>query len=160
MKSLYKVIIGVVVAVGIIVGGAAIWMHRTGYCHDRSNQDKIAWMVKKGSRSMQLDEAQTANLETLVVYLLPMRELMRDGLAGQKADMLALLEAPVLDQPRALAMVRKKTRLVEAEAPEIVAKIAAFTDSLNPEQKAELMEKMQRRGHYRRGHHGKKHREE
>jgi hypothetical protein len=50
------------------------------------------------------------------------------------------LSQPTLDQAKALQMVQQKTQMINDKAPQIIASIAGFLDSLDSEQKKELRE--------------------
>ena len=65
-----------------------------------------------------------------------------------------MLAAPVLDQARALEMVREKTSMVNEKAPEVIASLAVFLDSLQPEQKQELQEFIEHHREHHRHRHG------
>ena len=60
-----------------------------------------------------------------------------------------LIQAPSFDQARALELIREKTSLVNEKAPQVIASLAVFLDSLNSEQKQQLEEFIE----HRREHH-------
>ena len=60
-----------------------------------------------------------------------------------------MISEPTLDQSKVLEMIRQKTDMINQKAPNVVASIAEFLDSLNAEQKQQLREHMKTRGHHR-----------
>jgi len=50
-----------------------------------------------------------------------------------------------------MALLGDKTRALEAATPQVVDALAAFYDSLNPAQQAELRAYLDKRGGWRRG---------
>ena len=87
--------------------------------------------------------AVSPNQMTFFEHLIELRQQVREDHAGQKDYMLDLLAAPTLDQQEVFNIVADKTQLVNDKAPEVIAKVARFTDSLNAEQKDELMETLE-----------------
>jgi Spy/CpxP family protein refolding chaperone len=66
----------------------------------------------------------------------------------------ALLREPVFDQARALQLVQQRTRLIDEKAPEVIASLAAFLDSLTPAQRMQLQEFVRdRHDHHRHDRH-------
>ena len=50
-----------------------------------------------------------------------------------------MLKSPTLDQAQVMSMIDEKMQTMRDSAPEMIGKIAGFTDSLNEEQRAEMM---------------------
>ena len=53
-----------------------------------------------------------------------------------------LLSEPTMDQVKVLQMVQQKTQVINDRAPQLIASLAGFLDSLDSEQKKELREHM------------------
>ena len=63
-----------------------------------------------------------------------------------------LISAPELDQQRAMDVVRQRISAMEQKAPEVIAAIAEFHGSLNPEQKQKVNEFLENRFDHGRWH--------
>jgi hypothetical protein len=71
----------------------------------------------------------------------------------QHSDEIAeLLQDPNFDQARALELVQLKTQVINDKAPQVIASLAVFLDSLNAGQKQQLQDFIQHhRSHHRHG---------
>ncbi|MCB1811702.1 MAG: hypothetical protein KDK04_08285, partial [Candidatus Competibacteraceae bacterium] len=82
-------------------------------------------------------------------------QTMRDTWREQRDENMAmvrdLIAEPTLDQQQLLALVESKTDEFKAQAPEVIAAVAAFSDSLSAEQKQEVLDMMERRMEHRKG---------
>ncbi|MDX1605650.1 MAG: Spy/CpxP family protein refolding chaperone [Candidatus Competibacterales bacterium] len=116
-------------------------------------------MIGYLSHRLDLSAEQTGQLRAVLEQMRELRRDWRDQRHALRNQVEQLLGAPTLDQDQALALITEKTRAVEAQAPEMIAAIAAFTDSLDSTQRQTLAELMARRGpgyrggHYRGGYH-------
>ncbi len=87
---------------------------------------------------LNLTAEQEAQLDTALGKMREVRRATRRQRRETRTDMLALLESPALDQEKALELVASNVRTMEQRAPEVIAAIATFTDSLTPEQKRQV----------------------
>ena len=127
-------------------------------------------MIGYLSHRLKLNAEQTGQLRSVLEQMRELRRDWRDERHALRDQVGQLLGAPTLNQDQALALITEKTRAVEQQAPEMIAAIAAFTDSLDPARRQTLAELMARRGrgyrdgdhhrggshrggHYRGGHH-------
>ncbi|GJL80913.1 MAG: hypothetical protein DHS20C01_05470 [marine bacterium B5-7] len=145
MKRCTKVFLLVIV----VAGGVAALVHNFGG-HFDARADR---MVSHMDRQLELDVEQRRALNGLKSDLLglkrEMRELTGDGL-DQWVDMIV---ADELDQQRMLTMIEDKTRQINEQAPQLVASLARFTDSLDASQKSILKEKLYSISERRDNHH-------
>jgi Spy/CpxP family protein refolding chaperone len=79
------------------------------------------------------------------------RAAMIGSTTDPRAEMTALVAGATFDRDRAMALLGDKTRALEAATPQVVDALAAFYDSLNPAQQAELRAYLDKRGGWRRG---------
>lgn len=144
MKKLTKIIIGSVTAVAVAIGVS-------GFAMAKHHGDMGGYMMHKLEKKLDLNESQMMNLEAAKDFMQAQR---KEHMAmDYRSQMKELLSQPALDQAKIIGMMEEKMQAMRANAPEMIAKVAAFTDSLTPEQRAELMEMMNKRGrHHRRGH--------
>jgi Spy/CpxP family protein refolding chaperone len=112
--------------------------------------ERAEWMVERVSRQLDLNEAQQAKLEEVKAKLLAAREAATRQHEADRQEVLALLAQPALDRARAETLVQTHTRAVEARAPEIIAALGEFYDSLTAEQQQKLREQVESRMN---GHH-------
>ena len=64
-----------------------------------------------------------------------------------------LLAEPTLDQSKALEMIRQTTQMINDKAPETIASLANFLDSLDADQKAELRGFVEQKMKHKHGNH-------
>ncbi len=146
MKKVTKVVLVSLAGLGI-VGGAAAYAGSKGGCgfgHGPGHR-MGGHMVERVSDKLDLTVEQEGKLDNV---FLEMRQMRRDVMRDRKDNMqevMSLLDAPSLDQEKALAMFNDKADAIKQHAPEIVAAMADFSDSLSPEQKQQAQEMMQHR---------------
>ena len=92
----------------------------------------------------------TTQKQRLGVVFDKMRE-QRNALVRQhhdpRAELRALVAAERFDKARALALVDEKTDVMRSASPQTIDALAAFYDSLKPEQQQKLRDFMNKRGH-------------
>ncbi len=110
--------------------------------------------VSRIDGELHLDRDQLAALHALKSTLLSLHRDWHRAAGADAERMTALLVAPSLDQQALLDLVAEHTRTVNEKAPEVVAALARFTDSLDAGQKATMRDTIgqKRRWHHRPGH--------
>ncbi|MBX2826199.1 MAG: Spy/CpxP family protein refolding chaperone [Gammaproteobacteria bacterium] len=146
MKKTTTIITAAVLTLGVAGGAAAFGKHRFGDPDKRANH-----MVNYIADELELDATQEQALNALKDQMMQTRTTMKSNWAETPAELEALFKAETFDQARALELVNAKTSAINAAAPENIAALGNFLDSLNPEQKAEVLEFIENR----RGHRGK-----
>lgn len=132
MNTFSKVAIGVVATLGLIVGAGAY----AGKHYSKSMKGEF--MIYKLEKELDLSTEQVDNLKNIQSYMKAKHE-SHDHDAG-KAKLVEMLKSPQLDQAQVLAMIDEKMQNMRAQAPEMLSKIAGFTDSLSAEQRTEMLE--------------------
>ena len=147
MKKVTKIIIGSVAAISVAIGAS-------GFAMAKHHGDMGGYMMYKLEKKLDLNESQMTNLKAVTEFMQAKRQEHMQ--MDYKLQMKDLLAQPALDQAKIIGMMEEKMQDMRANAPEMIGKVAAFTDSLTPEQRTELvamMDKMGKRGrHHRRGH--------
>lgn len=132
MNTFSKITIGVVTTLGLVVGvGAYAGKH---YGHSMKGE----FMIYKLEKELDLSTEQVDRLKSIQSYMKAKHE-SHDHSAG-KAKLVEMLKSPQLDQAQVLAIMDEKMQNMRNQAPEMLSKIADFTDNLNAEQRAELLE--------------------
>ena len=148
MKKSTKIITGVIAAVAITTGSIAIAGKGFRGNHAEHADYAVGFLAKK----LDLDETQKQALDALKDQMLVARETMHGQMETTKDDARALIESDTFDQAKALEMVTTKTATVNSVAPELVGALGNFLDTLDAEQKAEILEFMDsRKGRGKRG---------
>lgn len=104
-----------------------------------------ARMLERVASKLDLDDTQKQKLAALATQVQAQGEAMRGGMKPARDEMLSLLSGDTFDQARAQALVLEKTQQVQARAPQLIAAMADFYDSLRPEQQAQVREFAQKR---------------
>ena len=119
-------------------GGESCGFGKHGGMHDPAKRGEF--MLKRMTHKLDLNQAQVANLKAVQQLFVNHHEEKK----AKKGGLLSLLDAPSLDQAQALHVLESRGEERKAKAPEMIAAVAAFTDSLSNEQRAKLKETLQR----------------
>lgn len=152
MKRSTKIITATVLTLGVVGGAAAIGKHRFG-----SPEARIDYMMGYVSEELRLDSGQEQALEVLKDEVLNARTLMKDQMTPMRDEISTLLNADSFNQAAALEMITEQTATINELAPGLVMAFGNFLDGLDAEQKAEVVEFIEKRAEHRRGRHGKRH---
>ena len=143
-----KTLIGLFGA-SILVGGLTACSGGHYHRHGPMDAERMAEvrgkvMERIGSK-LDLNEAQKQKLNTLADKLVAQRTAMVGKTTDPRAEMQALVAGAQFDRSRAQTLLDEKLRVVQAGSPEVIAALADFFDSLNPEQQQKVRELMQKR---------------
>ena len=118
-----------------------------------SVDEKVEFVSERVTRKLDLDDLQKRNFVDLAELVATTMQQVKPSREQHLGEISELLQEPSFNQARALELVHQKTRLVNDQAPLLIAALANFVDSLNAEQKQQLQEFLQHRhGHRRLGH--------
>jgi len=147
MKTSTKIII-TVLTLSVAGGAFAFGAHKF---NNMSMHDKAEMMSQRVASKLDLDQIQKGNLNAISSRMLTLMQQTKLQTGDHKTMIQGLITDQPLDQTALLERINAKTSLVNQHAPEMVALLANFVDSLDSEQKAELKEmighKMSRHGH-------------
>ena len=116
-------------------------------------REKAEFVTERVTRKLELDATQQQNLSNLTNLVAGIVAEARANKSDQFEEISAMIKAPSFDQARALELVQQKTSMVNQKAPEVIASLGVFLDSLDGEQKQQLEEFIQHR-HEHHGHQG------
>lgn len=140
-----KLLIAFLLGIAFAVGATVLAGHRLMHGRLSDAVDYISYQY-------DLSGEQREHLDDVADMFREMRSL-RVGLRDELRDEVrAVLDAPVVDQQRLITLISDKTQQIESNAPRLVAAAAGFVDSLYPDQKSRLLEKLERRLEGRRWH--------
>ncbi len=141
MKRSTKIVTTIALTIGLVGGAAAIGKHKFG-----SHEKRAGYVAAYIADELDLDSTQTQALDVLKDRILTARQNVKADPIREEA--MALLSADAFDRAQALDMINAKTAAVNEQAPELVNALGDFLDTLNSEQKQEIVEIMQdHRGH-------------
>lgn len=100
--------------------------------------EKAEFMNDRISSKLELTETQKFQLSSLTDDILELASEIKETKNGHKLLVQQLLSEPTLDQVKALDMIHQTTQMINDKAPETIASLASFLDSLDVDQKAEL----------------------
>ena len=150
MKKSTKIIAVTVLALGVTTGVFAYGAH-SGW--KMSPEKKAEYMTDMITENLELSRLQQENLKALSVTVLDMMNDVRSNRGEHMELVQQFLSEPTMDQARALQMIQQKTQMINDKAPQVIASIAGFLDSLDSEQKQELREHMaERMSRHHKGH--------
>jgi Spy/CpxP family protein refolding chaperone len=107
----------------------------SGGQHCFNPEKRAAFMVKRMTHKLDLNETQVTHLKAVQQLMSQHHKAKKEQGRG---ELLSLLDAPELDQNQALSLLENRTEQIKQNAPEMIAAIADFTNSLSAEQRTEL----------------------
>lgn len=138
MKPVTKKILFALGSVGLVASVAAYGHHQ---CHDPEQKGK--WIVEKISSELELTEPQVEKLEDVRDQMMNARKQMHQERKVAREDILKLLGQSSLDRDQSLAMINQRLDAIRDNAPQLVNALGDFYDSLTPDQKQELKERIE-----------------
>jgi Spy/CpxP family protein refolding chaperone len=121
-----------------------------------SPEEHARWrgkVLERVASKLELNGEQKAKLAVAADKLHAQRTALR-GATDPRAEVQKLVAGEKFDRARAQALVAEKTAAVTSMSPEVIAALADFYDSLNPQQQAKVREFMERRRGWWHRHHG------
>ena len=112
-----------------------------------SPEEHARWrgkMLDRVASKLELNGEQKAKLAVAADKLHAQRTALR-GATDPRSEVRSLVAGEKFDRARAQALVAEKTAAVTTKSPEVIAALADFYDSLNPQQQAKVREFMERR---------------
>lgn len=156
MTKAKKIVIGTLISVvtlGGLISYASPGEHFGKF--GGMNEKRVEFIIERVSSKLDLNDIQKQNLIALKDTVKKQRDLNKQN--NPREELKALLSAPVLDETKVLTMLEARTTKMHLAAPTIVSAIADFTNSLNNEQRTEIMamaDKFKKRRGGRFGRHG------
>ncbi|MCK5809896.1 MAG: Spy/CpxP family protein refolding chaperone [Cocleimonas sp.] len=144
MTKSKKIVLASVLSI-LTLGGFAAYAGGGEHCgfgkHGMQDAGKRGeFMVKRMTHKLGLNETQVTHLKAVQQLF---AHHHKEKKAKKGGELLSLLDAPSLDQAQALHLLQSRGEERKAKAPEMIAAIAVFTDSLSTEQRATLKKKLQ-----------------
>ena len=135
MKKSSKIIGATVLVLAVSTSVFAFGEHKSWRM---SPADKIDYIKNKMANKLELTDIQKINLSTLADEIIEVSTDIKTHKKNHKQTVLTLLSEPTLDQAKVLESIRQKTTAINERAPQLVASIAGFLDSLDLQQKEQL----------------------
>ena len=131
-----------IIGLAILVLGATsgVFAYSAHHAWNMSPEDKAEYVTEKITEKLELNAMQRDSLQALSVNLIQIMSDVRSDRQARMETLQQFLSEPTLDQARVLQMVQQKTEMINQKAPEVVASLAGFLDSLDSEQKNQLRE--------------------
>ena len=139
MKNSTKIIAVTVLALSVTSGVLAYGAHSAW---KMGPEEKAEYLTEKITENLELDVIQQQNLKVLSVTLLEIIQDVRSNRNEHREMVQQLLSEPTMDQVKVLQMIQQKTQVINDRAPQLIASVAGFLDSLDSEQKKEWREHM------------------
>ena len=152
MKKSSKIILTTVLSIGVVGGVFAYGAHH--HFSNMTAQEKAEMISDRIDRKLELNDLQKQNLDALTLHIAGIVEEVRMERQTRFQMVEDLLSDGPVDQASLVQQINDKTILVNDKAPELVAKLAGFIDSLDAEQKADIKSMIEHRRSHRLNHHG------
>lgn len=145
MKKSTKIITAVVVAFGLTAAGATFAGKGRWHSSDEHAEYAVGFIAKK----LDLTATQEQSLAALKDQVLIAKSAMHEKMESTHTEISGLIGADSFDQGKALELITAKTDTIDTVAPELVGALGNFMDTLNAEQKQEVLDMLNK-------HHGKR----
>ena len=149
MKRSTKIATTVILTIGIAGGAAAIGKHKHG-SFDRKADFAVSYIADE----LELDSTQTQALNTLKEQMFIARETVHTDMSSTKSEITEILQGETFDQARALELINNKATTITTAAPDVILALGNFMDSLNPAQKQEVLEFIEKNHDHKKGRRG------
>ena len=138
-----------IVTAALLIAGSSGVVYALGKHADwgMTPAEKVEFVSDRVSKKLELDGSQRDSFEKLAESVAGVMQQVRPSPEQRRDEILQLLQEPTLDQAKLLEMVQQRTRAIDEKAPEVVARLAVFLDSLNAEQRQKLQEFVKHRHH-------------
>ncbi len=133
---------------GLTACGSRGVHHERGPMSDERVMEMRTKVMEQVSEKLTLNEAQKQKLGLLADEMIAQRQAMRGDSADPRTEMKALVAGSTFDRARAQTLLTQKTEVVQASGPKVIATLADFYDSLNPQQQAQVRERSEKRGRW------------
>jgi protein CpxP len=138
-----------VVGATIALGGLAACGHRHGHqAWQNATPEERAQMrqkvIDRVAGKLDLNAEQKARLAVLADRLQEQRAALVPQGADPRAELRSFVAGEKFDRAKAQAFVSRKTEAIQSGSPQVLAALADFYDSLNPQQQAKVREYMER----------------
>ena len=115
--------------------------------------EKAEFVNDRIANKLELTETQKIQLSSLTDDVLELAGEIKEAKNGHTVLVQQLLAEPTLDQSKALEMIHQTTQMINDKAPETIASLANFLDSLDADQKAELQGFIEKKMKHKHGNH-------
>jgi Spy/CpxP family protein refolding chaperone len=132
-KKLFAIVAGVALVIGALSWGA--------YAHRPHGHHRMDWIAKR----LNLDDQQKVKLEAIHEAMKQAREEFKGERAALLDEVTAQIQSDQLDQAKVLQFIEQRLTRMNQAAPQIIAKVAELHATLTPEQKAKVIEHLERR---------------
>ena len=152
MKTWIKRTLVGIFGASILIGGltACSRGHHAEWSPERVTEMR-GKVIERVSSKLELNEAQKQKLGVLADEMIASRTALRGKEADPRAEMKAMISGVKFDRTRAQTMLEQKTQVVQGNGPKLIAAMADFYDSLNPEQQKQVRDRLEHRGGWGRG---------
>ncbi|MDQ7017257.1 MAG: Spy/CpxP family protein refolding chaperone [Gammaproteobacteria bacterium] len=102
--------------------------------HGFSPEKRAEFILKRVTGKLDLNETQVSKLKAVQAQFIQQHKERHD----RRDELLSLLDTPELDQTKALSFVQQRGEMMKQKAPQMIALMADFSNSLSHEQRGEL----------------------
>lgn len=125
--------------VGVSVLGLVVGLTACGYS---SPEEREARMVKKIASKLDLTEQQKPYLKELVGEFSAMKQQMKAQRQSQLTELKRLINQPAIETSELNTLIDQQTQIMGQHRETMLEKVVALHGVLNPAQKTELVEKL------------------
>lgn len=124
MKRILLILAGSLIAFGLI----------SGCNHHATPEQKLNHIAEEINDELDLNAEQLVKLNNLKTHLLELQKNHKTEKEQHHKQLQEILAKPHLDQQSILSHISEKTAFINEKAPEVVALLAGFYDSLSEDQ--------------------------
>jgi periplasmic protein CpxP/Spy len=113
--------------------------------HHKDPSKRADHIVEKVAKKLSLNTEQKDKLIIVKEAALSMHQKMHENKQGMEQDILSIVGDSTLDESLILDRINTKTETIRTQAPEMVAALAQFYNSLDAQQQETVRAKIQKK---------------
>ena len=134
MKTATKIVIGSLIIIPLVAGSAVAGKRNCGGMQGPRDGSRVEMIQQKVTDRLELNSVQQEKLAQVAEQAKQKRQL-RSEMRKQRPQ---LVKDGKFDRVAAQQLVDRRTAMMQQHAPQMIAAIGDFYDSLSPEQQSEL----------------------
>ena len=146
-RNIRRLSLGVISLAFVTVAVVACGNHGGHEWGASQNQEQFTQMrdnfVERAGSKLELNSEQRKLLASVGDAMYDQRKAFMGQSADPRADIKAIISGAKFDLARAQALVNEKTMAIQSKSPQTLTALAAFYDSLNPEQQQKLRDMLE-----------------
>lgn len=133
--------------IGLLVAASGVAM-ATG-CRNHSPEQRIAFVSEKIASKLDFNDQQKSLLKDITDEVQKDMKEARERKKAGAEEIKSMISGDVLNKARVKELLQQRQEFIDSKMDKYIDKVAALHATLNPEQKKEILEKLEKfQGHW------------